>query len=211
MSTTLLAAVLVSILVFVVWVVAHDIRKRAPHSKLDARRFWRQEALGYLIGPIGNWEKAWLVVCLAVSLGLLVRGALIQADSMHGYLAYLDVVVAAYDNPVCAPLVRVPIERLPHRKGLDVSNRCNWAVVELRYRHEHGMPPVVGADELRAGPWELVKKFWLTREAFGFFFLATACFALLFGIGLVAIRLWRRAARHFARDNKGRAAGGDCR
>jgi len=109
---------------------------------------------------IEKWEKAWLVVSLVVVLGLVARLALIQAEHVRYTIAWENEVTAPFENPVCAPLLKAPVEQLPRLEDLDRRDPC-WGVVSFRrYRHEHGKRSEVRADEFRTSRWALVKKFF---------------------------------------------------
>jgi len=157
----------------------------------EVKRAWRIE----------KWEKAWLAVCLAVLLGLVARVALVQADRVRAAAAFYEPLAAPFENPACAPFLKVPVEQLPRLENLGAGNACSTVIDIRRGRHARGEATEVTADEFRPSRWELVQRFCrLHVDSVHPFLLAMAFLPSLYGVGLIAARLWRRGARCSARD-----------
>ena len=156
---------------------------------------------------IKKWEKAWLVVSLVVLLGLVARVALIQAEKVRYTIAWQEKLAAPFENPVCAPLLKAPVEQLPRLETLGEAESPCFGVVAFRlWRHKHGQPSEVRADEFRSSRWQLVKDFFHLRdrqwvELRDFSFLAMAFLPSLYGVGLIATGIWKLAARRSAEND----------
>jgi len=205
-NTIFLISLLVAILSFAVWAVARDTRKRAKESDLNAAEFCRQEArswlraLSWLKGPdrskkLETWEKGWIVVCVVVLFGLVGWSAVIEGRRALHAIAFEDVFVAPFENPVCAPLLKAPVEQLPPIKTLvDRESPCVVVVYHRLWLHNRGKPSEVSAEQVRMGRWTLVKPYVrrMAEDAVAALVFTAVFSSLLYGAGLVATRLWRR-------------------
>ena len=150
---------------------------------------------------IEKWEKAWLVVSLVVLLGFVARIALVQAEYIRKTIAREERIAAPFENPDCAPLLKAPVEELPHLEALREAESPCYEVVDFRlWRHKRGQPSEISADEFRTSRWQLMKKFFhLSHWEWVYyrdrFLLGMAFLPLLYGVGLIATRLWNRSAR----------------
>ena len=151
---------------------------------------------------IERWERAWLALSLAVLFGLVAHVVFAQADRVLRSIAEEERIAAPFENPACAPLLKGPVEQLPSLETLDPESPCRKVIAYRVFMHKWGKPSEISPGAFRTSRGEHMKRLswglnWHTLEPF---LLAMAFLPSLYGVGLIAARLWRRGAGRSARD-----------